>query len=333
MSTRCGWRVLVDGPGPELTGVAVLRDGSVWAVGADDVASGFVFWRRGALRKTASPIYALAVDGASASDVWAVGASGPTSRAVALAEHWDGRHWHVTSLDGRPGEYLRAVAAVSPRDVWAVGADDRGGPMIERWNGHEWTRFAAGPVHGLLHGMQALSDGTAWAVGTQGMQTLGPQSERPLVERWTGSRWNLVPTPGVEWVNVNLLGVDVISTSNVFAAGSADLGGGRVPVVLHWDGRGWTALPTAGLPTDDVSLTAVVASAANDVWVTGSSGGNPERPLLAHWNGRRWNQATDQPSSGVLIDLTADSATNVWAVGGSQTGRSSKTLLEHFSCR
>src|SRR5262249_25670854 len=162
------------------------RGGDLWAVGDDGTHPSVLRRHAGTWRTFASSLFALDLDAVSGRDIWAVGSSlpaGPQTRP--RAEHWDGVRWHPVPVPGRPGTYLRAVAALSPRDAWAVGANERG-PLVDHWNGTAWKPMITGPKDGLLHGIDALSPLAVWAVGTQGMQTLGPQSENPLVERLQG---------------------------------------------------------------------------------------------------------------------------------------------------
>jgi hypothetical protein len=325
---------VLDERGPQLTGVSVLRDGDVWAVGDNGVRAAFVHRDAGRWHRIDSPVFALDVDAVSADDIWAVGSSSPGPTAVSLAEHWNGSRWTVATVGGRPGEYLRGVAALSPGDVWAVGARERG-PLIEHWNGRAWKRYAGGPLDGLLHGIDSLPPRAVWAVGTQGLQTTGRPSEHPLVERWTGRSWQTLSAPSLDRVDENLLAVDAVSTSNAWAVGSVDLNGNRLPLVLRWNGRGWRRLPTAGLPTSRASLAAVAAVRASDVWVAGSRGfGQAQRPLLAHWDGRRWKQLQSPARSGGLLDFAVLSPSDIWAAGGSlDANGTSRSLLERYTCR
>lgn len=332
-SARCAWRVVLDQAGPQLTGISVLPDGDVWAVGDDGVRAAFLHRVAGRWRRIGSPVFALDVDAVSADDIWAVGASLPGPTALALAEHWNGSHWTVVRAGGRLREYLRKVAALSPGDVWAVGASERG-PLIEHWNGRSWTRLAGGPLDGLLHGIDALSPQVVWAVGTQGLQTTGRPSENPLVERWSGRSWQTLSTPSLDRVDENLLAVDAVSASNVWAVGSADLNGNRLPLVLRWNGHSWRRLPTTGLPTARASLAAVAAVGTSNVWVAGSRGfGQAQRPLLAHWDGRRWEQLQSPTRAGGLLDLAVRSPSDIWAAGGSiDANGNSRSLLERYTC-
>jgi hypothetical protein len=328
----CGWHMVRDAKGPELWAATVLRGGELWAVGDNGARGTILHLKGGAWETFASPLFALDITAASSRDIWAVGSSlpgGPQTRPQ--AEHWDGTRWRTVPVPGRPGGYLRAVVTLSRDEAWAVGANPRG-PLIERWNGMRWKPTGSGPLDGLLHGIDALTPDAIWAVGTQGMQTLGPQSESPLVERLEGGRWQRLPTPPLEWVDANLLAVDAVSPTEAWAVGSADIEGGRAPLVERWDGQAWSVVSTEGLPATRASLSAVAAFSPEDVWAGGWRGfGRAQRALLAHWDGRRWSSLQGAP--GAINDLAARSTRDIWAVGGLLAGGGrSRTLVEHFAC-
>jgi len=240
----CSWHVVSDVQGPDLWAAAALADNDVWAVGDNGFRGTILHWDGRTWRSVASSVFAFDIDAASAHDIWAVGSSSPGGlRTRPRAEHWNGTRWRTVPVPGRSGEFLRAVAALSPRDVWAVGAKNRG-PLVEHWNGFAWKPITSGPRDGLLHGIDALSPLAIWAVGTQGMMTLGPASEDALIERLQGSRWRTVPAPRAKWVNENLLAVDAVSSGEAWAVGSVDVPG-RAPLVERWDGRAWSVAATS----------------------------------------------------------------------------------------
>jgi hypothetical protein len=327
----CRWRVLLDTPGPELSAVAPITDNDVWAVGDDGAHAAIMHWDGRNWRKAVSSMFAFDIDAVSARDIWAVGSSAPAGlQTRPRAEHWDGARWRPVPVPGEPGSYLRAVAALSPSDGWAVGAKERG-PLFEHWNGRAWKPAAGGPRDGLLHGIDALTSGAVWAVGTQGM-TSSTQSEDPLIERLQGGRWAPPASPHLDSVDENLLAVDAVSPSVVWAVGSVDVLGGRAPLVEVWDGRAWRVESISGLPSARAALTAVTAFGPADVWAGGYRGfGVAERALLAHWDGRHWTQVPGR--SGGLNDLAALSARDIWAVGGfvAASGKS-RSLVERYSC-
>jgi hypothetical protein len=280
----------------------------------------------------ASPVFALDVAGTTEGDLWAVGASAAGPRAVAQAQRWQGGRWRMTQVDGQPGEYLRAVVVVSATDAWAVGANAQGGPLMMHWDGRRWLRMSVEPAYGLLHAIAVFSPRSVWTVGTQGMQSLGPDDERPLIEHWTGERWRTLATPTLEWTNLNLLAVAAASAADVYAVGSIDVQA-RFPLILHWNGHTWSPLPTTGLPSAGADLNGVVALSPADVWVAGSQNlGTSQRPLLAHWNGRRWQQTAVPQNRGTINALIASSPADFWAAGGSQQEGTSRSLLEHYTC-
>jgi hypothetical protein len=75
------------------------------------------------------------------------------------------------------------------------------------------------------------------------------------------------------------------------------------------------ASPTPGA-THSASLDGVVALGAKNVWAVGEYRGsqNSQRPLVEHWDGRRW-KVVSAPGSGSLDAVSAASAKDVWAVG------------------
>jgi hypothetical protein len=61
-------------------------------------------------------------------------------------------------------------------------------------------------------------------------------------------------------------------------------------------------------------LYGATARSANDVWGVGATAGTSVRPLVAHWNGRRWAGRTFA-QSGWLNDVAVAGPNDVWAVG------------------
>jgi hypothetical protein len=186
---------------------------------------------------------------------------------------------------------LGGVAAISARDVWAVGAS-------------------------------AHSPGT-------GGSPRGP-SGQVLIEHWDGTRWRVVPTPGIPvrpipalralTTSGSLAGVAALSSHDVWAVGTtgnALLGVSGDTLVVHWDGRRWRVVPS---PRVRGQLTGVAAVAARDVWAAGSREPNPgesgTQPLMEHWDGTRWQLVPLPRSPGQLMSVAAASARDVWTVGG-----------------
>jgi hypothetical protein len=284
--------------------LAARWDGTAWApVSTIDVGSG--------------DTYLKGVSGASAEDVWAVGASTDGSGVNrTLIEHWDGIEWAVVASPniGSADNLLEAVAASSPNDVWAVGSYDTGAggaiqTLAEHWDGATWTIVPtpnAAPSGSFLHAISATSPGSAWAVGAgyspavEGLQT--------LVERWDGSAWAIVPSPNLGPAANVLTGVAGISDTDAWAVGYANGTADIVPLALHWDGVGWS---TSALPDAPGRLFAVVAEGPGDVWGVGSATGWPPTGLVEHWDGTAWT----------VSDLPEDLATGSLLLGLAAHGR------------
>jgi hypothetical protein len=86
-------------------------------------------------------------------------------------------------------------------------------------------------------------------------------------------------------------------------------------------GAGWTVAPTP--PTGhDAYINGIAARTDTDAWAVGSVGQQaynvPSLPLIDHWNGTAWSQATPPSFPGSSVHLgwvSASSATDAWAVG------------------
>jgi hypothetical protein len=199
-----------------------------------------------------------------------------------------------------------------------------------------WNTVASPPVgsEGNLTAVTALSATDAWVVG----QYEGPDSlQRTLIEHWNGSSWTQIPSPNSSKTGNILTSVAAVSTNDVWAVGNGD-----GPLIEHWDGKTWAISAQPATSQGSSSLSGVTATSANDVWAVGSTtsqagAGSPyhTEPLVEHWNGVTWTvvasapvPATDPNSSTLnyLNGVTAVSAKDVWAVGGSF----SKPLIEHW---
>jgi hypothetical protein len=100
------------------------------------------------------------VDAISATDVWTVGGAGGTGAAV---WNFNGTSWtKVATVDGQ----LTAVSGSSPNDVFIVGEGD----LVEQWNGTSLNVVSATGTAGFT-GVATLSNGTAFAVGGNGIET------------------------------------------------------------------------------------------------------------------------------------------------------------------
>ena len=263
--------------------------------------------------------------------------------------HWDGTRWSVVpspSPTGALSSGLSNVVAIASRDVWAFG-DQRteqdpqlpAQVLVERWNGATWQIVSSPPLPspapshsgGSLSATRIPGTDQLWAVGEWSPLTMGRGD--PLIERWTGTAWQIVPSPAVPAgaLGGGWSGVVALSTTNAWAVGSyaATHPQDSHPMIAHWDGTSWQNVVT-DLNTEG-ALTSVAAGAANDVratgWlVTGPGASNgisdvEQVPLIEQWNGTNWQIASVPAlpsgflSQGQGLNIATDGAGNYWAVG------------------
>jgi hypothetical protein len=100
------------------------------------------------------------VSSASKSDVWAIGLFNATATSFkgALAEHWNGTQWSITSLQDLPGDSqeLSAVVSLGTNDCWALGTsttNNKPQPLLTHWDG---TRWKVAPLPTSLFSLQYL---------------------------------------------------------------------------------------------------------------------------------------------------------------------------------
>ncbi|HLG78589.1 MAG TPA: hypothetical protein VFA09_04210 [Ktedonobacteraceae bacterium] len=232
---------------------------------------------------------------------------------------------------------LSSVAAISANDAWAVG--DGLGTMIEHWNGTKWSLVKSpspGGSFNNLYGVAASSTNDVWAVGSYSNQGTDKPSET-LIEHWNGSQWSVVssPSPGAA-INI-LMGVAVVSPTNIWAVGLYSPDGITILTLTEqWNGTQWSVVPSPS-PSGYALLNGVSVVSASDMWAVGYSiGNNGQQTLIEQWNGNQWS-IVSSPDSGTqnssdLIGTTAISANNVWAVGYySSNGGPAQTLIEQWN--
>jgi len=171
-----------------LTGVSATSASNVWAVG--EYANGTTdrtlilhyngtSWKQVSSPNAGGPTSPndfFGVSASSASNAWAVGSEGSSSKPQTLTEHWNGSSWKVVASPdpgGSNANVLYGVAAGSSTTTWAVGSYFNGSKyvtLIARWNGSTWTQVASisggsSSTDSDLFGVTATSSTSAWAVG------------------------------------------------------------------------------------------------------------------------------------------------------------------------
>jgi hypothetical protein len=276
----------VPGVNTVLNGVAMVSARDVWAVGQSScptVQRGRTLvehWDGSRWRIVPSPNAGrafdtlAAVEAVSATDVWAVGSSVTGSVGSGLVEHWDGHAWTVVpSPRATSTDSLEAVSASSGAEVWAVGSGVSGpadSPLAMRWDGAGWKVVPVptpGGAHGFLFGVAAVSPAEAWAVG--GYRP-GGGGLQPLLERWDGTAWRVVPAPDVG----GFAALNDVARGPGGALGAVGFTVNEVeslPVVLRRSPRGWVQAQAP--PGTDLQAVSAVGEA--ELWAVSG-------PEIAH---------------------------------------------------
>jgi len=240
-----------------------------------------------------------AVAAAGPNDVWAVGSATAGTRATTLIEHWDGRRWSMVPTPDltseTSGASLDAISVVSAADIWAVGSQPSG-VLIEHWDGSSWSVVdAPQPAdHGFLTGVDASGPSDVWAVGWTSSGGMANEATPPVIERYDGTRWEIVELPASPARFAVPLAVTAVGPEDVWIGGwmadsnlSQNYDRYRA-LVAHWDGSAWT-FAEIGLDQPPQVL-AGATKIEGDVWLVGREGGAYEgvnglfegdRPLAA----------------------------------------------------
>jgi len=311
----------------------------------------------------------VAVAAASPTSVWAVGSYNSGTAATpldqTLIEHFDGTSWTVvpspdqSNVNGATVQNeLLAVSADSPTDVWAVGyyvdVNAYGYPvdqlLVEHYNGTAWSLLPStsqpfdvfSPRSGMNQflGVDALSPTNVWAVGRYN----NGSSPQTLAEHFDGTTWTWVSTVDPGTTADLFSSVTTDGSGNLYAAGYQASSGPDQTLVEQYNGTAWTVVASPNTSaTVNNQLNSLSATSATDVWAAGSyAGGTATAPvnqtLLEHFNGTAWSIVASPdtgPGAGnILTSISADSTTDVWAVGDAVAGTAAspvlQTLVEHY---
>jgi hypothetical protein len=147
--------------------------------------------------------------------------------------------------------------------------------------------------------------------------------------------------------DAGLSGVSAVSPTDAWGAGSYydTTTGTQDTLIQYWNGTSWSqvASPNPSPSGGFNGLNSVSADSSSDAWAVGSycaSGCNTsaevDSTLTLHWTGTAWAQVPSPNPGGsaaspVLYSVSADSPTDVWAVGQYQTATAYKTLILHWN--
>ncbi|HEU4422485.1 MAG TPA: hypothetical protein VFR67_08075 [Pilimelia sp.] len=186
----------------------------------------------------------------------------------------------------------------------------------------------------VLFGIDALTPSRAWAVGYADTGTL--PTRRPVIQRWDGTAWRLMPSPTLPGSG-ELRDVSAVSATDAWAVGFGSTGNGDNPLIEHWDGQRWTGFKSPPVSTlnyllDVKAFTSTAAFAVGSANVPGSLA---FQTLIQRWNGQSWSvvpSPNPAPFENHLLGVDGTGPADVWAVGFTTNGVDGvdQPLVTHF---
>lgn len=249
------------------------------------------------------------MDAISGTDAWAVGCCTKHSSPVS---HWDGTTWQAVAVPEDTTE-LYDVDHESSTDVWAVGRN-----QVMRWDGAQWTVSFSLP-DSRWSGVSVLSANNVWVTGG----VYDGRTQVIIVLHWNGHKWSQTT---LVTSDSRATAVSAVASNDVWVVTHLSTVGN----IWHWDGTRWQPIPS---PDPEFVPKRVDARSTNDVWFVGGNGQSHDAETV-HWDGARLTVVPcphPNPESD-LVDVSAVSATDVWAVGTTdRTGFDYRGLTLHWN--
>ncbi len=236
---------------------------------------------------------------------------------------------------------LRSITCASLADCWAVGraGGDTYGTLIQHWDGHSWAivnSISPGPGSDELNGVTCVSSTDCWAVGFDYDNSHGNGIYRPLIERWDGLSWSVVPSADLGTNAIAYLhGITCISSAQCWAVGFYAEAPGPPnwyrTLVERWDGNTWTIVPSPNFnETQNHALFDVTCTSVTDCWAVG--GILWAQSLIEHWDGASWTiVSSSSPANGTLNSVACPSKADCWAVGYYTDSGGYHSLIKHWN--
>jgi hypothetical protein len=148
-------------------------------------------------------------------------------------------------------------------------------PLIESWNGAEWSVVPKPNNEGALNGVSCVSAKRCVAVGWSHTGT--------LVETWNGSTWSVLESPNPEGGGVpELRGVSCVSAGSCAAVGSDSTEAGPSQTLVETSkGSKWAIIPSANSASGVSYLDGVSCASTQSCFAVGEDETTPKGPSQA----------------------------------------------------
>jgi FG-GAP-like repeat len=240
----------------------------------------------------------------------------------------------TVALTALAGAFILSIAAASDPASGRINASTCGSlsrgsgpPVGDQGNVSEFTDVSF------------VSAGESWGVGNSYNATL--KGNQPLIERFNGSGWSVIPSPNQNSHNSGLNSVSMVpgggwAAGYALEGGYTGLGPQYHPLALRWDGTRWTLASPTNF-TRDAVFTGVDTLAKGSAWAVGlqTMADGTRRTLVEHASGGTWTRFPS-PNDGTnatdnaLTAVGGTSATGLWAVGYRQSPTGLKPLVLRY---
>lgn len=205
-------------------------------------------------------------------------------------------------IKSRVGVTVGLITVVAILGTMLV-ASARSPTAAERAAGPEW-------VKPRLNDVTVVAPDDVWVVGQQRDPT---GLKWPLILHRDDTGWAEVPFARGSWnVDAWLVGVDAVTSGDVWAVGNYRTGGTWYPLALHFDGATWTRVPMPDLHRY-VEVTDVVAIDAARAFIVGRVRGDP---LVLGWDGSAWTRRPFPMPARDALEAVDASGKRIWVTGG-----------------
>lgn len=220
----------------------------------------------------------------------------------ALAMHWDGSKWSLTTHP-QPSETLNelvGVSCVAANDCVAVGSFVNSSEVTKTlasvWNGTSWsvvsTPEPSGAELSQLQDISCRPSEACTAVGNY--STSGGEEKTLALRRNTSKEWSIQSTPNPSGaLSRSLTAVSCPSSSECAAVGVYEQGSKEMPMAIRWNGTSWSTqtIDMEALGADATRLASISCPSTTACATTGSiafgSSAAP-RALALKYNGTTW---------------------------------------------
>jgi hypothetical protein len=212
------------------------------------------------------------------SDVWAVGAEQDASGLWhALTEHWDGTAWSVVSAvdAGSSGNQFYAVKALASDNVYAVGQQAGAGfpnqALVENWNGKAW-RVVSSPADASGSVLPLGATATSSTLTVVGEQETDTAPYTTYVAAGTPGTESIEATPNAGTGENDLFAATTAADGSTWAIGW-DINattGNHDPLILQGKNGVWSLVSSPSLGKgSDTGFAAITAIPGGGLWAVG----------------------------------------------------------------